>query len=122
MIEYGFDKDHGPRTIGGYAQAAASGFGSGAGLSVVGSKITSAVTSNLPITPQYPANWHPHAVAPNVARWTSVVGETTDRLIGGAGSVASEMLDPDGDRGGELLQDGINGMIDGSIGSTKPKH
>ncbi len=67
--------------------------------------------SRIPLTPNCLANWHTHAVASNVDRWSSFVGETHDGLIGGAGAVASEMMDLESDRGGNLVQDGINGMI-----------
>jgi hypothetical protein len=120
MADYGFNsKDP---SIGGYAHAAATGFGTGATTSFISSKIGSAVTDNLNITPRFPeptgrhVRISDHAMAPNVQFWNNVVEGGVDRVLGGAGAYVNGTLMGKDD--GDILKDSISGTISGAEGDT----
>lgn len=114
------------QTIGGFAQTAAVGFGTGTVFSAGSGKLGDYVVDNLHITPRFPVptGRHvfvpEHALAPNVAAWNTIATGTVDRLAGAVGGVTNDVImgkDPS-----DYLQDGINGAISGASGPTVEVH
>ena len=112
----------GEKTVGGYIGNAITGFGTSAGFGIAGSKLTAAAASRLPITPVYPEGLRPHAMAPNVARWTTAVDGGLDRVLGTVGGVTNEALRPGESSFENYAVAGTIGFIKGVDGPTAGVH
>ncbi|MBD7993836.1 type IV secretion protein Rhs [Arthrobacter sp. Sa2CUA1] len=112
----------GEKNVMGYLGNAATGFGTSAGFGILGSKVTAAAASRLPITPVYPEGLSSHAVAPNVARWTTGVTEGLDRVIGAVGGTANQAVRPGGSSFEDYVVAGTLGFINGADGPTVGVH
>ncbi|MGW9404050.1 DUF6531 domain-containing protein [Arthrobacter sp. NPDC055585] len=123
---YQFNYD-GEKTVAGYVGSAATGFGTGFGFGVAGSSISNAVTSGLKITPVYPAGAGAHAMAPNVARWTTGVDLVTNHFAGGVEGAVNELIRPGGRQGDNGGRDAVStsfwlGFLNGADGPTVGVH
>lgn len=106
----------------GYVNAAATGFGVGAGTSVASSAL-SPLVSKLPIGPDVPEGWGGHELPSAVSRWNAVTGDITDRFVGGVGAVVNEAVSPVGDGvSQDLGTTFFGGAVSGGEGQTKPVH
>ncbi|ROP72229.1 DUF6531 domain-containing protein [Curtobacterium sp. PhB115] len=124
MADYGFNGKN--QTVGGYAQTALAGFGTGTVASLGSSKVGSYFTDRLHITPHFPeptgrhVRIPEHAMAPNVVRWNNAVEGTVDHVFGGASSVVNGFVT--GKRPDDILQDAVNGTVSGAGGPTMGVH
>ncbi|PZO59466.1 MAG: type IV secretion protein Rhs [Leifsonia xyli] len=128
MTDYAFNgKD---RTVGGFIQTGATGFATGAAVSVGSSRLGGWVADSFSPTggrhvmlPE-PSGRHvfvpEHAVRGSTAVWNTITSETIDRSAGAGGAVLNDVLT--GKDPGDYLKDAINGAVSGAGGPTVGLH
>jgi RHS repeat-associated protein len=128
MTDYAFNgKD---RTVGGFIQTGATGFATGAAVSVGSSRLGGWVADSFsPSSGRHvmlpePSGRHvfvpEHAVRGSTAAWNTITSEAIDRSAGAGGAVLNDVLT--GKDPGDFLKDAINGAVSGAGGPTVGVH
>ncbi len=116
------------RTVGGFIQTGATGFATGAAVSVGSSRLwgggSFGPTSGRHVMLPEPSGRHvfvpEHAVRGSTAACNTITSEAIDRSAGAGGAVLNDVLT--GKDPGDYMKDAINGAVSGAGGPTDGLH